>query len=85
MKISRQECWGGLPFPSPGDLPDPDVEPGSPASQAGSCPFEPPGEPLTHSNHSVKYTLTKEGIQQAECGHIGKIQGMPTKMRGFPG
>ena len=34
MGFSRQECWSGLPFPSPGDLPDPGIEPGSPASQA---------------------------------------------------
>ena len=31
MGFSRQECWSGLPFPSPGDLPDPEIEPGSPA------------------------------------------------------
>ena len=31
MGFSRQECWNGLPFPSPGDLPDPGIEPGSPA------------------------------------------------------
>ena len=31
MGFSRQECWSGLPFPSPGDLPDPGIEPGSPA------------------------------------------------------
>ena len=83
MKISRQERWGGLPFPSPGDLPDPDVEPGSPALQAGSCPSEPPGKPLTHSNRSVKHELTKEGIRQAECGHIRKIQGMLTQNERF--
>ena len=34
MEFSRQEYWSGLPFPSPGDLPDPRVEPGSPALQA---------------------------------------------------
>ena len=34
MGFSRQECWRGLPFPSPGDLPDPGIEPGSPALQA---------------------------------------------------
>ena len=34
MGFSRQECWSGLPFPSPGDLPDPGIEPGSPALQA---------------------------------------------------
>ena len=34
MEFSRQECWSGLPFPSPGDLPDPGIEPGSPVLQA---------------------------------------------------
>ena len=34
MGFSRQEYWSGLPFPSPGDLPDPGIEPGSPASEA---------------------------------------------------
>ena len=41
MEFSRQEYWGGLPFPSPGDLPDPEVEPGSPALQADALPSEP--------------------------------------------
>ena len=43
--ISRQEYWSGLPFPSPGDLPDPGIEPSSPALQADSLPSEPPGKP----------------------------------------
>ena len=34
MGFSRRECWSGLPFPSPGDLPDPGIEPRSPALQA---------------------------------------------------
>ena len=33
MEFSRQEYWSGLPFPSPGDLPDPGIEPGSPTLQ----------------------------------------------------
>ena len=41
MGFSRQEYWGGLPFPSPGDLPGPGMEPGSPASQAVSLLSEP--------------------------------------------
>ena len=45
MEFSRQEYWSGLPFPSPGDLPDPGIEPGSPASQADALPSEPPGKP----------------------------------------
>ena len=46
MGFSRQEYWNGWPFPSPGDLPDPGVEPGSPTTQADSLPFEPPGRPV---------------------------------------
>ena len=38
--------WSGLPFPSPEDLPDPGMEPGSPALQADSLPTEPLGKPL---------------------------------------
>ena len=36
MGVSRQEYWGGLPCPSPGDLPEPEIESGSPALQADS-------------------------------------------------
>ena len=54
MEFSRQEYWGkkgekkkeywsGLPFPSPGDLPNPRIKPGSPALQADALPSEPPG------------------------------------------
>ena len=42
MEVSRQEYWGGLPFPSPGNLPDPVIEPTYPALQADSLPSEPP-------------------------------------------
>ena len=42
--FSRQESWSGLPFPSPGDLPDPGIEPGSPALQADALLSEPPGK-----------------------------------------
>ena len=43
MGFSRQEYWSGLPFPSPWDLPDLGIEPGSPALHADSLPPEPPG------------------------------------------
>ena len=43
MGVSQQEHWSELPFPPPGDLPDPDIKPGSPILQADSVPFEPPG------------------------------------------
>ena len=42
--ILRQEWWNGLPFPSPGDLPDQGIKPGSPALQAESLPSEPTGK-----------------------------------------
>ena len=45
MEFSRQEYWSGLPFPSPGDLPNPGIEPGSPTLQADTLPPEPPGKP----------------------------------------
>ena len=44
MGFSRQEYWSGLPFPSPGDLPGPGIEPGSPTLQADFLSFEPPGK-----------------------------------------
>ena len=44
--FSRQEYWSQLPFPSPGDLPEPGIEPGSPVLQADALPSEPPGKPL---------------------------------------
>ena len=44
-RYSRQEYWSGLPLPSPGDLPDPGIEPGSPMLQPYSLPSEPPGKP----------------------------------------
>ena len=45
MEFSRQQYWSGLPFPSPGDLSDPGIEPGSPALQADSLPTELLGKP----------------------------------------
>ena len=44
MGFSRQDYWSGLPFPSPGDLPDPGIEPSSPALQADALTSEPPGK-----------------------------------------
>ena len=44
MGFPRPEYWSGLPFPSPGDLPDPGIEPRSPALQVGSLLAEQPGK-----------------------------------------
>ena len=45
MGFSRQEYWSGLPFSSPGDLPDSGVKPRSPALEADALTSEPPGKP----------------------------------------
>ena len=52
-EISRQGYWSGLPLPSPGDLPDPEIEPRSPALQAGSLQTELQGK-LIYRAHHVK-------------------------------
>ena len=54
MGFSRQEHWSGLPFPSPGDLPDPGIELRSPTLQADSLTFELPGE--------AQENITKPGL-----------------------
>jgi len=46
MEFSRHEYWHGLPFPSPGDLPDPGIEPTSPTLAGGFFTIEPAGKPL---------------------------------------
>ena len=46
MGFSRQWYWSGLPFPSPGDLPDPGIETRSPALQADALPSEPLGKSI---------------------------------------
>ena len=60
LSTSRQEHWSGLPFPSPGDLPNPGIKPGSPALQADALPSEPPGKPINvlkfYKWHNSKYT-----------------------------
>ena len=50
MGFSRQEYWSGLPLPSPGDLPNPGIEPRSPALQADSLPTELQGKPTKKIN-----------------------------------
>ena len=52
MEFSRQEYWSGLPFPSPGDLPDPGIEPRSPALQVDALTSEPPGK-LSHKKEHI--------------------------------
>ena len=49
MEFAKQEYWSGLPFPSPGELPNPGIKAGSPAWQADSLLTEPQGIPMYYT------------------------------------
>ena len=63
MGFSRQECWSGLPFPSPRDLPNPGIEPGSPTLQADALPSEPPGK-LSNDITDIKWLGKSLGLKK---------------------
>ena len=68
MGFSRQEYWSGSPFPSPGDLPDPGIKPGSLASKADALTSEPPGKPL-HSGNSKGFMTFVSGTKSSDQIH----------------
>ena len=57
MEFPRQEYWSGLPFPSPGDLPDPGIEPPSPALAGKFFTTEPPGKPQRCGRPGIFFLL----------------------------
>ena len=59
MEFSRQEYWSGFPFPSPGDLPDPGIEPAAPALARGFFTPEPAGKPTLNANNVDSECLLK--------------------------
>ena len=59
MGFSRQEYWSGLPFPSPGYLPDAGIKPGSPTLQADTLLFEPPGKSNQDNKVKTKSDIAK--------------------------
>ena len=67
--ISRQEYWSGLPFPSPGDLPNPGIKPMSPAFQADSLLSKPPGKPINNG-----YYMFDHCSIQSECCWKDKVE-----------
>ena len=74
MESSRQEHWSGLPFPSSGDLPDPQINLGSLALQADSLPSEPPGKPeFLYSKvkflRAIQLQACRGEIYQSKLGH----------------
>ena len=62
MGFSRQECWSGLPFPSPGDLPDPGIKPRSPALQAEVLHLSHQGSPYINYIAFLKLSVLNVGI-----------------------
>ena len=74
--FSRQEYWSGFPFPSPEDLPDPGVEPRSPALQADCLPSEPPEKSLTiqrqNQTLSIHMHVILRGFQKPHLGEISE-------------
>ena len=76
--IPQQEYWDGLTFPSPGDLPDPGIEPGSPALQADALLSEPPGKP--HSDGAVTHLSSTNSLQgRLETGCIAHPKALQSK------
>ena len=72
MEFSRQEYWSGLPFPTPADLPDPGIEPGSPPVRADALPSEPPGNGETPNlNVDMIRDPTCSPSQEATTSHQG--------------
>ena len=70
MGFPKQEFWSGLPFSSPGDLPDPGIEPASPAWQADSLPLSHQGGPSCEEG--------KGNVLSKDLEHLGfSLQGVP--------
>ena len=70
MEFTRQEYSKGVPFPSPGDVPDPGIGPGPPALQADSWPSGPPGRPpFIKWNGAHNKKLGRESLSDKNCGN----------------
>ena len=70
--FSRQECWNGLLYPPPGDLPGPGIKPRSPSLQADSLRPEPPGKP---KNTGVVSLSLLQGIFPTQESNWGGVRG----------
>ena len=70
MELSMQESWSRLPFPPPGDLSDPGIEPRSPALQADSLPSEPLGNPQITQNVYINTKIYIHIVCTCVCKHI---------------
>jgi len=73
VDFSRQEYWSGLPFPSPGDFPNPGIEPGFPALQADALPSETRDQPMSPALEGRFSTTVPPGKSQhmiLNCIHL---------------
>ena len=85
MEFSRLEYWSGSPFPSPGDLPNPGIEPKSPALQVDSLPAEPQGKPKnTGGGYPIPAPadLPNPGIESKSPA--SQLDSLPTELSGKP-
>ena len=78
MGFSRKEYWSGLPFPSPGDLPNPGIEPGSPALQVDALTTEVPGKPYI-CVYGLKLNIQRMKIMASGPITSWKIDGETTE------
>ena len=69
MEFSRQEYWSGLPFLSPGDLPNPGIKPGSPALQTDTLLSEPPGKPQKFTFFYIAIFPKIRYLHSCKCIH----------------
>ena len=74
MGFSRQECWSWLPFPSPGDLPDPGFKPGSPSLQADALTSEQLGKPQENTRTHQKKILHVQKQRKSHSEMVGGAQ-----------
>ena len=79
MEFSRPEYWSGSPFTSPGDLPNPGIQPRSAAFQADSLPAEPPGTPKEEfrvsANCEPLYIFEQGSVRNQEPASVGGSEG----------
>jgi len=88
MEFSRQEYGSGLPFPPPGDLPDPGIEPGSPTLQADTLPSEPPGNTMKYysaikGNEALIHATTWVNLESIRLNETSQTQKTPYCMISF--